>query len=277
MDIRFSLNPCPRKPGAQYDLDAPIQRYVPTFPEKAYPTTTRQLGGHLAGIRHYEGDENFIRDPYATVEDALTIFQNDPLLHAPGSAFSYTSYGYDLLSAVVEGASGHECLTYMREVVFRPLGMNDTVADFVTSIIPHRAGFYVRTEDGDVINAPFVDNSYKWAGGGFLSTTEDLLRFGNAHLGDDYLSDTAKRLLFTEQQTHDGDGVGYGFGWFLRADPDGRPLQSHSGGSVGGTSLLMMQPDTGVVVVGLINLTRADNSIVRDVLGLFVHAAEASH
>ena len=194
--------------GAQYDLDAPIQRYVPTFPEKAYPTTTRQLGGHLAGIRHYEGDENFIRDPYATVEDALTIFQNDPLLHAPGSAFSYTSYGYDLLSAVVEGASGHECLTYMREVVFRPLGMNDTVADFVTSIIPHRAGFYVRTEDGDVINAPFVDNSYKWAGGGFLSTTEDLLRFGNAHLGDDYLSDTAKRLLFTEQQTHDGDGVG---------------------------------------------------------------------
>ena len=49
------------------DLDVPVQRYVPSFPEKAHPITTRQLGGHLGGIRHYNGNENFIRDPYATV------------------------------------------------------------------------------------------------------------------------------------------------------------------------------------------------------------------
>jgi CubicO group peptidase (beta-lactamase class C family) len=254
------------------DLDVPIQRYVPTFPEKSYPITARQLGGHLAGIRHYEGAENFIRDPYATVVDGLAIFKDDPLLHEPGTAYRYSTYGFNLLSAVVEGASGHDFLTYMRDAVFRPLGMNDTVPDFVTSIIPQRAGFYVRTEDGDVVNAPFVNNSYKWAGGGFLSTTHDLLRFANAHLGDDYLSDAAKQILFTEQQTRDGNGVGYGLGWFGRTDSDGQPSLYHSGGSVGGTSLLIMHPDAGVVVVGLINLTRADNGIVRDILALFVEA-----
>jgi CubicO group peptidase (beta-lactamase class C family) len=122
------------------------------------------------------------------------------------------------------------------------------------------------------VNAPFVDNSYKWAGGGFLSTTGDVVRFANAHLTDEFLSEAAKQLLFTEQQTRDGEGVGYGFGWFIGDDDEGRRLLSHSGGSVGGTSMMIIQPDTRVVVVGLINLSRANNSVVREVLGLFVEA-----
>ena len=258
------------------DLDAPVQKYVPSFPEKAHPITTRQLGGHLAGIRHYQGDENFIRDPYPTVLDGLTIFADDPLLHAPGTAFAYTSYGFNLLSAVVEGAAQQPFLDTMREAVFRPLGMRDTVADFVTPIIPGRTSYYVRDDAGQVVNAPWVDNSYKWAGGGFLSTTEDVLRFANAHLDDEFLSEASRKLLFTEQRTRDGEGVGYGFGWFIRTREDGRRLLSHSGGSVGGTSLMVMEPETGTVVVGLINLTRANNGVVREVLDLFIDAAAAT-
>ena len=259
------------------DLDAPIQKYVPSFPEKAHPITTRQLGGHLAGIRHYQGDENFIRDPYPTVLDGLTIFADDPLLHEPGTAFAYTSYGFNLLSAVVEGAAKKPFLDTMRETVFRPLGMRDTVADFVVPIIPGRTSYYVRDDAGSVVNAPWVNNSYKWAGGGFLSTTEDVLAFANAHLDDAFLSEASRRLLFTEQRTRDGEGVGYGFGWFIRTREDGRRLLSHSGGSVGGTSLMVMEPESRVVVVGLINLTRANNAVVREVLDLFIDAAAARH
>ena len=258
------------------DLDAPIQQYVPSFPEKAHPITTRQLGGHLGGIRHYQGNENFIRDPYATVLDGLSIFADDPLLHAPGTAFAYTSHGFNLISAVVEGAARQPFLDYMREAVFRPLGMRDTVADFVTPIIPGRTRYYVRDAERRVVNAPFVNNSYKWAGGGFLSTTEDVLRFANAHLDDGFLSKSSRELLFTEQKTRDGEGVGYGFGWFIRTRDDGRRLLSHSGGSVGGTSLMVMEPETRVVVVGLINLTGANNGVVREVLDLFIDAAAAT-
>ena len=255
------------------DLDAPIQKYVPSFPEKAHPITTRQLGGHLAGIRHYMGDENFIRDPYPTVLHGLTIFADDPLLHEPGTAFAYTSYGFNLLSAVVEGAAKQPFLDHMREAVFRPLGLRDTVADFVTPIIPGRTSYYVRDDAGRVVNAPWVDNSYKWAGGGFLSTTEDVLAFADAHLDDDFLTEASRKLLFTEQKTRDGEGVGYGLGWFIRTREDGRRLLSHSGGSVGGTSLMVMEPESRVVVVGLINLTRANNGVVREVLDLFIDAA----
>ncbi len=121
-----------------------------------------------------------------------------------------------------------------------------------------------------------MNNSYKWAGGGFLSTTDDVLRFANAHLDDAFLSKSSLELLFTEQQTRDGEGVGYGFGWFIRTRDDGHRLLSHSGGSVGGTSLMVMEPDTRVVVVGLVNLTGANNSVVREVLDLFIDAAAAS-
>ena len=154
--------------------------------------------------------------------------------------------------------------------------MRETLADWVTPIVPGRASYYARNDVGQVVNAPFVNNSYKWAGGGFLSTTEDVLRFANAHLRDDYLSKASRKMLFTEQRTGDGDGVGYGFGWFVQQDDAGRRLLSHAGGSVGGTSLMVMQPETRVVVVGLINLTGANNEVVREVLRRFIDAASAA-
>lgn len=260
--------------AGRLDLDVPIQRYVPSFPEKAHPITARQLGGHLGGIRHYKGDENLINEQYDTVSEALLIFAADPLEHPPGSEFLYTSHGFNLLSAVVEGAAGEDFLTYMRHAVFRPLGMGDTVADHVAPIIAGRTSYYVRDDVGQVVNAPWVNNSYKWAGGGFLSTTEDVLRFANAHLGDEYLSREARRLLFAEQRNAAGEGVGYGLGWFVDIDDEGRRLLFHAGGSIGGTALMIMQPETGVVVVGLINLSGAQNGVVRDVLRLFVGAAD---
>ncbi len=85
------------------DLDLPVQRYVPSFPQKQYPITTRQLAGHLAGIRHYrDSDPLYSAKYYKTVLEGLTIFQDDPLLFEPGTKYEYSSYGYNLLSAVVE-------------------------------------------------------------------------------------------------------------------------------------------------------------------------------
>jgi len=252
------------------DVDAPVQQYVPSFPEKAYPVTTRQLGAHLGGIRHYQGMEFAIRDPYPTVEAGLTIFKDDPLIHEPGTKYQYSSYGWNLISAVVEGASGQAFLDVMRERVFEPLGMHHTVADRVDSLIYQRAGFYERFEDGTLRNGMYVDNSYKWAGGGFLSTTEDLLLFANAHLGDSFLSDKGRSLLFTEQKTTGGEGVRYGFGWRVAPDGQGRLILGHTGGSVGGTSIMIMQPDTRVVVVMLINLSNADLSLGNDLMSLFL-------
>src|SRR5207237_1540157 len=108
------------------DLDAPVQRYVPSFPDKGYPVTTRLLAGHLAGIRHYRDDEFLLNRHFNTVLDGLTIFQDDSLLFPPGTRFSYSSYGWNLVSAVVEAASGDDFLHHMAAHVFRPLGLSHT-------------------------------------------------------------------------------------------------------------------------------------------------------
>ena len=104
--------------AGKLDLDKPIQAYLPEFPEKEGTITTRMLAGHLAGIRHYASDEEFLSAvPYASITNALTIFSDDPLLFLPGTEFSYSTYGYNLISAVVERAADQEFLSYMSDNV----------------------------------------------------------------------------------------------------------------------------------------------------------------
>src|SRR5690348_7836007 len=236
------------------DLDAPIQKYVPSFPDKGVRITPRLLAGHLAGIRHYQGDEFLISRHYDSVLDGLKIFENDPLVSPPGAAFHYSSYGFNLLSAAIESASGENFVSYMQNRVFLPLGLVDTLADQNRPLIEERSRFYSREKDGPFENAPYVDNSYKWAGGGFLSTAEDLVRFGTALLRPGFLKESSLRLLFTSQKTNSGEETGYGMGWGIRKSKSGQRIFEHAGGSVGGSCQLILYPDSRVVVAFVTNL-----------------------
>lgn len=239
---------------ARLDLDLPVQTYVPDFPRKAWPITTRQLAGHVAGIRHYEGEEFGIRDHYDTVRAGLAIFEKDALLFEPGTRFSYSSYGWNLISAVIESASGQPFLDFMQKRVFAPSGMIHTAADDPTPIVPGRARFYTRDETTGVVrNAAFVDNSYKWAGGGFLSTAEDLVAFGNSLLEGRLLKPETVALLWTSQKTKDGKDTEYGIGWTVDRDSKGRRRVRHSGGAMGGTANLVIYPEERLVVALLVN------------------------
>jgi CubicO group peptidase (beta-lactamase class C family) len=244
--------------GGKLDLDAPVQRYVPTFPQKPWPVTTRELAGHLAGIRHYQGNEFLSNTPYPSVTAGLAIFANDSLLFEPGTRFAYSSYGFNLVSAVVEGASGENFLAYMGAHVIRPLGLTHTAPDRGDSVIPDRTAFYdPDTVHGGFQVAPPVDNSYKWGGGGFLSSAEDLVRFGSALLQPGFLPQSSLDLLFTSQKTRAGQPTGYGVGWFVATDSLGHRRVFHGGGSVGGTTAFGMDRDAHVAFALTSNLTDA--------------------
>ena len=246
------------------DIDAPIQDYVPYFPGKKYPLTLRQVGGHTAGIRHYRNLEFLLDKHFNTVEEGISIFRDDSLLFEPGTRFSYSSYGFNLLSAAVEGASGEEFLDFMQREVFDPLGMKSTTADMNDSIILHRASFYQVNDHMDFENAPYVDNSYKWAGGGFISTTLDLLKFGEAHMAPGYLSAPTLELLTTPQILTNGDTTSYGIGWFVGYEK-GKKRISHGGGSIGGITDFVVYPEDELVIAVLSNSsnTRYGNVVGR--------------
>ena len=237
------------------DLDLPVQSYVPEFPKKQWTITSRQLGGHIAGIRHYKKGEFLSTKFYKTVGEGLDIFKDDELLFEPETDYSYSSYGWNLLSAVIENAAGVAFLQYMQEEVFDAIGMPNTVPEYMDQLIDGRTNYYEKDGKGKILNAPYVDNSYKWAGGGFIGTTEDLVAFGEAMLKHELLNAKTVQILQAPQKTKDGKSTNYGIGWRSGTDNQGHPWTGHSGGSVGGTTQFVIFPEEKIVIAITGNLS----------------------
>jgi len=255
------------------DVSKSVQSYVSDFPEKKYPVTVKQIAGHIGGIRHYKGNEMMSDVYYPTVKEGLVIFKDDDLLFEPGTDYSYSSYGWNLISAVIESASGEEFLPYMQKNVFDPLGMVNTTADIAIDDIANRTKFYVRSESG-AEDAPYVDNSYKWAGGGFIGSAEDLIIFGNAHLGAGFLTKESLDALQNSQKLVNGEATNYGMGWASRVDKKGRYRVGHSGGSVGGITQFVTYPKEKVVVAMVSNCSPLRyNGIEGEIGTLFIEAS----
>ncbi len=236
------------------DLEAPVQEYVSYFPEKEYPITVRQVAGHTAGIRHYRGEEFLMNKRFDSVKEGVEIFDEDTLLFEPGTDYSYSSYGWNLISAVVEGAADTTFLPYMESEVFDPLGMDETEAEYTDSLVYNRTSYYSEGENGDIINAPCVDNSYKWAGGGFIGTAEDLITFGERIFWSDFLQPETVDVLTQSLELDSGDKTNYGIGWQIGTDDENRRYFGHSGGSVGGTTQFVVFPDQKVIVAVIANM-----------------------
>lgn len=237
------------------DLDAPVQKYCPAFPEKQWPVTTRQVLGHLAGIRHYKSDEEFNSTRfYASVTEGLGMFKDDPLLFEPGTKYSYTTHGYSVLGCVVEGASGRKYADYVSEYVLKPAATEHMRVDSVAEIIPNRAQGYRINDKGVLSNSPLADNSYKVPGGGFVSTAEDLARFAVALQTDRLLKRETLELMFTPQKLKDGKETSYGLGWSIARRPTGERAVGHSGAQQRVSTFLHMQPEQGLAVVIMSNL-----------------------
>jgi CubicO group peptidase (beta-lactamase class C family) len=243
------------------DLDAPVQKYVPSFPTKIFPITTRQLLAHLSGIRNYRPGEGERANRYNTLTDALSIFKDDPLDFEPGTRFGYTTFGYTLLGAVIEGASGMAFADYLRDNLFKPAGMQRTQVDDLYAIILNRARGYTPRVfgqfDGNYRNPVLMDSSYKIPGGGLVSTAEDLARFAIAVQNSVLIKPTTFAEMSKSQKTRDGRETGYGFGWYVggsggfSTDPDS---VWHGGVQPGFTSNLWILPKKGLALVILTNL-----------------------
>jgi hypothetical protein len=149
----------------------------------------------------------------------------------------------------------------MRRLVFEPAGMRETAADEPTALVPGRGRFYTRdAAAGPTRNALWVDNSYKWASGGFVSTPEDLVRFADALLEDRLPRRETRELLWTPLATRDGKSTGYGLGWGVARDAKGRRRVSHSGGAQGSTAYLLIVPEERLAVALTVN---TDDSFTR--------------
>jgi CubicO group peptidase (beta-lactamase class C family) len=244
------------------DLDAPVQKYCPAFPQKDSPITSRQLLAHLGGIRHYNQDgkgdvpEDSARH-FASMEESLQLFASDPLVAKPGTQFHYSTYGYTLLGCVLEGASSQKYVDFVRENVLRPAAMEHTQADDFFAIIPHRTRWYHRDKSGAVRNAGVLDSSYKIPGGGLISSANDMANFEAAILAGKLLKPATQETMLTRQRTADGKFTGYALGWGV-TDKFGIHTVGHDGGQQGTSTSILIAPQKSAGVVVLTNMDNLD-------------------
>jgi serine beta-lactamase-like protein LACTB, mitochondrial len=240
------------------ELDAPIQRYVPDYPKKQWTVTVRDLLCHQGGIRHYRDEaELFSTRHYGSLREALAIFLKDPLAYEPETRFLYSTYGYSLLGAAVEGVTDMKFADYVEANVFEPAGMHTARPDDVYEIIPNRARGYRKRLGGKLENAALIDTSNKVPGGGICATVEDIADFAIHVQFGQLLKQETVREMFTARKTRDGNPTLYGLGWYVQ-DVAGRKLVEHSGAQPGFRTLLLMLPDREFTVVLMANVEGVD-------------------
>ncbi|MBZ2177121.1 MAG: beta-lactamase family protein [Acidobacteria bacterium] len=252
------------------NLSAPVQNYVPAFPQKQWGVSVLDLLGHLAGVRHYRGRELDSAVHYSNLLDPLAIFAQDPLVHQPRTKYLYTTYGYNLIGAAVEAAAGAPFLQYLRENIFKPAGMGSIRADDQTEIIRHRSRGYAKSKDGRIVNTGLADTSNKIPGGGLAATVFDLIAFTNAYETGLLLKRPTMRMMTQRQRLLDGQLTGYGLGWNLMPLA-GRPAISHSGSQQGARTLLVLYPEANLTIVVLAN---SDHAVVNDFASAILKALE---
>ena len=234
--------------------DDSFYEYVPYYPKKQYDFTLRQLASHSAGIRTYRGKE-FAQNRPLGIKESIGVFKNDPLVFAPGKGYLYNSFDFVLLSLAMQEASNMAYEEYVKEKVLNPLGMNTTFTPFEISHSPglRISEFYSKKASG-FRKAVEVNNFYKLAGGGYLSTSEDIAKMGQAILERRLLQKETYDHLFLSQMVNKKSTY-YGLGFQVSQDMLGRSFVGHVGNSVGAYTNFFVYPKEQVVISILINCT----------------------
>ena len=271
------------------DLDVPIAYWLPDLPAHHRSTTMRQLLTHRGGVRHYVAKDLDPRAPggritkraYASRDEILALFINDPLVAPPGTEVSYSSFGYTLASFVMEAAGGTDFLRLVKDEIALPFGLPTLAADDVLDIVPLRVrGYFAAHEfeivaklgleaerprlSGDFANLTLSNPAFCWAGAGLLMAMPDLARFGAAHLDGPHsrISAAERARLFTPMTEASAKSPPLGLGWRVDHDVQGRLRWHHAGSTPGGRAVLVLYPDLGLSIALASNVMMAPGDVL---------------
>jgi serine beta-lactamase-like protein LACTB len=219
--------------------------------------TARQILGHLAGFPHYGADDYISTARFTNVDESVPRLLAMPLLTPPGAKYAYSSYAYNVLGSALQAAGGREFGALVREMVTTPLDLARTLPE-TQPAGAERASLYGRGSQNEIVAAPPSDVSDRWPSGGYLSTAEDLARFGIGILQTGFLRAELREMAFTSQRNADGTETNVGLGWRIARDANGRRYAHHGGDAIGGRAFLLVYPDQKIVVSIATNMGRAD-------------------
>lgn len=227
------------------DLDAPVATLWDGVDPGWPALSVRQLAAHIAGVPHYEArDVDRGGVAYASARDAAALVRGRTLLSTPGEQYHYSSWGYTLMSAVIEARAGQRFPDYVREHVTGDL---DISVDGRYWADPRWSRTY-EFASGRITEAPPHDSSYTWAGGGFSGTPSAVAEFGGHMMTGRIVPLERFQAMLVPARFNDGrevrdDGYAIGLGWRTLVDMDGHRRAQHAGVTLGARSALVTWPD----------------------------------
>jgi len=218
------------------------------------------LLSHTSGIAEYFTDEffNSSAEIYRTLEDYKPIVKEKSLTFKPGTRWEYCNTGFILLGAIIEKATGNNYLDYIKEHIYDPVDMDNTIVFDRNKTLSNLAMSYEKVQEegkafwrktayaGKIKGSP--------AGGGF-STVDDLLRFAEALRSDLLISSESKELLMSVKAR--SSSIEYGYGFIIESSRKFGRIVGHGGAAPGVSSNFRMFVDRGYTLIILSNYSEA--------------------
>jgi CubicO group peptidase (beta-lactamase class C family) len=230
-------------------LDDRGHTWLPSLPKAAETVTIRHLLTHTSGLIDYEDVIPEILAAQLHDADVLRLLETQGRTYfRPGTGYRYSNSGYALLALIVQRASGKTFATFLRERIFQPLAMFNTVAyEEGISTVSNRAFGY--TEEAGRWNRTDQDQTSAVLGdGGIYSSIDDLTKWDAALYDGRLLHPSSLRAAFTPATRTDDPQTKYGYGWRMTGE-----TLWHSGETVGFRNVIVRYPKRHLTVVVLTN------------------------
>lgn len=239
------------------DIDAPIGTILPWSGPAWKNVTLRQLAAHTSGMPHYQIiDLERGKIHFATGREASQSLLDRDLLFSPGTDYSYSSWGYTVMGAAIEEASGQAFADYVAKEVTPQLAISRDRTDSGDADV----SVAYQVQAGDIVRAAPHDFSYTWGGGGMMASAEALVSFGGRMLENRIVSSQTFDAMVTPFTLESGekagdDGYTVGFGWRASHDSDGHSVAFHNGVTVGARSSLVLWREEATAAAILSNMS----------------------
>jgi CubicO group peptidase (beta-lactamase class C family) len=234
-------------------LDDEVTKYIPEAPLHGRRVTIRQLLDHVSGIYSFtslpEADANERLD--LSQQQVLDLIKDKPPLFEPGTNWRYDNSGFYMAGMIVERVTKQDYGSYVRDNIFKPIGMGSASLCYARDVVPHLSSGYER-EGGKLVNASYLSWKLPFAAGAVCATAKDLLKWQAALNAGRVIRASSLSAMRSPTLLTDGTSIDYGLGTRL-GSLDGHPVVGHTGSGGGFGNAMLFYPDDDLSVVVLTN------------------------
>lgn len=225
-----------------------VYKYLDSLPKTNYDITIEDLLSHKAGlVRDYGGSILCEKNDFHK-NDYYSSFNNERFISVPNVSFSYSNYGYKLLGILIEKLTDKSIQEVKKDLIINKIGLANTTHE--TSDYDENTTKFYYKKDKEFLEVPCLDCTFNYGPGCYLSTSEDLVKLGNAYMYKNILlkPESFSNLIKSRNQAKD-----YGLGFITKRDYYKNYFFGHNGGYPGAISYLRVYPNNELVISILIN------------------------